>query len=741
MAGDPDPTQRPDDETAPLRPLAGTPLPARRVSPGDVLVGRYRVLRRIGSGGMGEVFEATDTQLERVIALKLVGPVTDDLDADAVLSEARKAARLRHAHIAGVHDAGVVRIGAETMAYIAMEIVPGAERIDAWAHRTDADLPTRLRALADVCDAVSHAHARGVVHGDLKPGNILIDADGGPRVIDFGVARALGVDEPLQASRGGTPGYAAPEQESANAPPLDGRIDVYALGKIARELCAGVRFPPGAERDFHALIAAATDPQRTTRLPGADAMAENLRAIADGRPAPVANSDIVARAQRALGEATTAHRWLWVLGAALFGCAAAYGIGFPLVHAWTPIDRWVVSALAHVPRVSIGGVPLEDMRVVMLQDSDDLDALAATEGLAGVHSTDITSWRRLHGRLMEKLAAAGPTAVVWDIRFFGETEFDDDLVRGIDRIRASGAEVVVGAGDWRVDADGLPAVSRRVLARAGWGAFTANVDADVPWRTHITVTRSAADRAAPSLALRAFGAVRHPGTEMDVRMDTDTGTAELRYWKPVAGVPSARTWVGERESVRLSGVRTLQDDEPGLGLVRGDEVGYLIVTVPEDPVLAGTTDQYSRVFAMSPQELRDRFGGCTVFVANIRAGTADIHPHPGGRRLPGVWAQACAMDELLRGAATRLPPPGLDAIVVLAFALAGGTAGFAGSGSTRHRVLFLTCLGVGCLGLTIGAYALAGLLLNSAVQAVGAIAAWEGSALGARLRRAWTSGA
>jgi len=732
MAIDQGPTRNPDQPTASIADTPAAPSAPTRIATETVVAGRYRVLRWIGAGGMGEVYEAEDLQLHRAVALKIVGPV--DADAEAALAEARKAARLRHPCIATVFDAGIEQIRGARAAFLAMELVPGAERIDAWAARSDADAARTLTALAQVCDAMAHAHAHGVVHGDLKPSNILMDADGNPRVIDFGVSRALGVAESLQDARGGTPGYASPEQEHRNAPILDGRADVYSLGVIARELVGPRIATESGRRDLETIVREAAHPDRAARMSTADELGANLRALAADRALPVSRRDaryIVRHRARVLA---TSHPALWVVASALIGFACAMGIGIPVVHRWTPIDRWVFAASAGIPRVGVDGLALEHVRVILLRDEDDVEALAAAEGLTGITARDTQSFRRLHGRLMEKLALGGPRIVVWDIRFKGESDFDADLIAGIDRLRDAGGDVVLGAGNWGVDPDGLPLVSRDLLAKAGWGSFTAAVDAVIPWRTHLVVARGSGTPANPSLALRAFGAAKHIGTEMDVTLDVDEGIAGLRYWKPVPRVPSGRTWAGQRETVRLSGVRTLEADDPGLGLVRNDKIGYLIVSVPPDVRLREVTLGYSDVFTMSAQELRAHVNGCAVFVANIRAGTADVHPHPGGRMVAGVWAQACAYDTLERAAMTKYPTPSLDATLMGLFALFGSIAGISGRGGMRGRFVFLACLVTLCTGMTIGAYALFGLLVNTAVQAIGAVVAWEASAAGARLR-------
>jgi eukaryotic-like serine/threonine-protein kinase len=171
---------------------------------------RYRLIERIGSGGMGAVYKVEDTVLGRMVALKVVE------EAGAV-EEARIIAGLEHPGIVPVHDAGTLSDGS---AFYAMKLVEGAP-LSEYA----GSLADRLRLLQKICEAVAFAHSRGVVHGDLKPANIMIGAFGEALVMDWGVAALA--REPIRA---GTVGYMAPESS------LTPQSDNYALGAILRDL-------------------------------------------------------------------------------------------------------------------------------------------------------------------------------------------------------------------------------------------------------------------------------------------------------------------------------------------------------------------------------------------------------------------------------------------------------------------------------------------------------------------------
>lgn len=206
-------------------------------------LGPFRVAERIGRGGMGVVYrgEREDADFRQTVALKLIrrGYDFDDVHA-RFLRERRILSRLSHPHLARFIDGGVADDGRP---WFALEYVEG-EPITQWCDRRRLDVRARVQLLLDVCAAVQYAHTALVVHRDLKPGNILVDANGTARLLDFGIAGLLGGDEDGRAeatalgARPLTPAYAAPEQRAGE--PGGVAADVYSLGVVAYELIAGV---------------------------------------------------------------------------------------------------------------------------------------------------------------------------------------------------------------------------------------------------------------------------------------------------------------------------------------------------------------------------------------------------------------------------------------------------------------------------------------------------------------------
>ena len=218
-------------------PDAPPPSPAGDQLAGRRLVGRYRLNRPIASGGMAEVWEATDETLARRVAVKLLHPhlARDESFVRRFRSEAVAAARLAHPSIVSVYDT----FSADGIEGIVMELVVGTTM------RADLDEhgPMRLEAVlaigTQVADALGAAHASGLVHRDVKPANILLSADGRVLVADFGIAKAAeGNDLTTAGAMVGTAKYLAPEQVEGGA--IDGRADLYSLGVVLYEALTGV---------------------------------------------------------------------------------------------------------------------------------------------------------------------------------------------------------------------------------------------------------------------------------------------------------------------------------------------------------------------------------------------------------------------------------------------------------------------------------------------------------------------
>jgi tetratricopeptide (TPR) repeat protein/predicted Ser/Thr protein kinase len=206
-------------------------------------VGRYRILRVIGEGGMGVVYEAQQEHPRRWVALKVIRP---GLASAQMLRrfdrESQALARLHHVGIAQIFEAGTAETVYGSQPYFAMEFIQGTPlRLYADAHHLGTR--ERLDIMSKICAAVEHAHQNGIIHRDLKPGNILVDETGQPKILDFGVARLTDCDPQVTKETEigqpvGTLAYMSPEQVLGDPAQLDSRSDVYALGVVIYELLA-----------------------------------------------------------------------------------------------------------------------------------------------------------------------------------------------------------------------------------------------------------------------------------------------------------------------------------------------------------------------------------------------------------------------------------------------------------------------------------------------------------------------
>ncbi|MBP2364498.1 serine/threonine-protein kinase [Pseudonocardia parietis] len=301
----------------PQRPDATRMMPAPVTEP-ESLGGRYRLEGLIGQGGMADVHRATDTRLNRPVAVKIFGPGNDPTADQRFEQEAQVMANLRHPGLVAVHDFAVE----PGRAYLVMELVDGPTLKDVIA-REDLPPDDIRRIGTEVAQTLAYVHGQGVTHRDVKPSNILIDSDGRARLADFGVAALLGADSHTAAGEIiGTPAYLSPEQVQGRdvGPPTD----VYALGLVLLEAWTGRKEYQGdglqgaAERVHRAPVvpgdvpdplrsaisgATATDPYRR---PDAGRIAEMLAAPG---PAPAAPSPEPEPGRQDLGS-SGAGKWI-----------------------------------------------------------------------------------------------------------------------------------------------------------------------------------------------------------------------------------------------------------------------------------------------------------------------------------------------------------------------------------------------------------------------------------------------
>lgn len=315
-------------------------------------IGPYELVAEANRGGQGVVFRARQPGTNRHVALKrILGGRLATREARARFErEVEALCGLDHPNIVTVY--GVESIDGQPV--LAMEWIDG-QPVDAWARddaRAGRPLRERLAVFLQVCDAVQHAHQRGVIHRDLKPSNILVSATGVSRVVDFGLARAVDSDSSDAARLTGTaellgtPAYASPEQVSLDRAGLDTRTDVYSLGAVLYQLLCGVpphdasrglpalleairkddppapsSVAPGVDRDLSAITLKALARDPALRYQSVDALAADLRRYLAGEPVTAQPPSLAYQLRKLIGRHRTSFALVLVVLAALLAFA------------------------------------------------------------------------------------------------------------------------------------------------------------------------------------------------------------------------------------------------------------------------------------------------------------------------------------------------------------------------------------------------------------------------------------
>jgi len=380
----------------------------------------FAVEGRLGSGATGEVYAARELSTGRAVAIKVLAREVSQASGDRIDREARALASLEHPGIARLYRTGRIAREGSVCRFLSMELVRGARTLAQWRAESARTPRACVAMLAQVCDAVAYAHGRGVIHCDLKPGNILVDDGDRPVVIDFGISRILDADgSPLATVSilgervAGTLTYIAPESLDARAA-ADVRADVHALGAILYELLAQRPFRALADLPLAqrlAAVAAAAPPRladadrpfrgdldrivarATARAPGdryqsVSQLADDLRRHLAGQPVL---ADLQPARERAL-RAIVRHRRAVLAGAVAFAMLVATTL-ISLGFARTAVREARLANLNAAARAV-----------------DDADLLLINQHLLGLGAADATP----EGRLLARAAALQGTSLLHD---------------------------------------------------------------------------------------------------------------------------------------------------------------------------------------------------------------------------------------------------------------------------------------------------------------------------------------
>ena len=349
-------------------------------------LGPYKIVRHLGTGGMGAVWLAEDTRLHRQVALKMVRPADTGGAAarERLMREARAAASLNHQHIATVHDI----LDHDDQVVIVLEYVDG-ETLHTRIKRGPLPPPEAVEIAIQIAKALSTAHAHGIVHRDLKPANVIIGEGGHAKVLDFGLARLLDLGSTQTAAARvetagvvgfvGTPGYAAPEQMVSSV--VDERADLYALGVVLFEMIGGRRPFPGHDPLQLATSKLSQDapPLSSTGKLVPPALERLVAQLLQRDPAdrPASAADVVSRLRDVYGVPSSVELakvraprfWTSAAAVALLVVLAGFGAWQLGGFARPPIDPSAPPVIAVVPLANDSGDPAKDYLAAGIAES------------------------------------------------------------------------------------------------------------------------------------------------------------------------------------------------------------------------------------------------------------------------------------------------------------------------------------------------------------------------------------
>jgi len=361
----PCPSCTPFHDAAKTRTSAGDPPTAPAQSYRGRTFGNYTILDEISRGAMGVVYKARQHGLDRVVALKvlLAGEMATEAQVVRFQREAQAAARLHHPAIVPVHEVG----SHEGKHYYTMDVVEG-KNLGELIRAGEVSTRRALDIASEVAEALEHAHAEGVIHRDIKPGNIMIDGRGHVHILDFGLAKQLDSDTRFTRTGTtiGTPAYMPPEQASGESPRVDHRADIYSLGAVLYEMLTGQppftgdtmmntlmrvmneepvppkRLNPRIHRDIQTIVLKAMEKSPERRYPTMRALSDDIRRFIAGESISARPAGLLHRAWRSLKK----HR------SAVFAIVAIASIG---LAAYATLQQMILNSSLRMDQALEGG--------------------------------------------------------------------------------------------------------------------------------------------------------------------------------------------------------------------------------------------------------------------------------------------------------------------------------------------------------------------------------------------------
>lgn len=659
------------------------------------IIDDYYCVASLGQGASGQVFKALACCGEpKLVALKLLRFASGETEGRFREREIEILKALNCPHVARYLDSGT----SGGMMYLAMELVRGRPLDEYLAERAQR-LEDKLAVFQHVCEVVAGLHAEGVIHRDLKPKHLLIDEQAQPWIVDFGISAVRSEDWPTRVRRAqtelghilGTVKYMSPEQAWGGLLRVDHRADIWSLGIMLYEIATGGAYPydlepiddmTGHDALLHriqtempkkpriaaprysdalvTLISRCLAHEAGRRLDSADTLARDLGRCLSGQSIQTKRLPFAYRLKRvAIGLAAHWRVGLWAstVGVILFFLFAVSIISGARVQVAGPdygrdTRRSLAAAALDADGIVIAGISDASLRVV--------PDLADSNGVCGV-TRDIKSWRALHGRLMERLAAVHPRAVMWDFYFRTPQPGDAEFVRGVQALQQAGVPVALAVQEY--DDDGRPELSPQLfeplIDAVVHGVIKARDMVARPGEMVLALRRG--DEVYPALILATFAAVVHPQHRMMIDWPDSAITLRLIHHPRAGG--------DEFLPVDRVGLTTIYTTDAARGATRGlrvsDVLGCTAFTLEPPENWERRTIPYESLLTASQAELADRLSGRIVLFGNLRAaGLFSKHDRKRVRYgteivddVPGCYLMADALSGLL--ANRYLRPSGL----------------------------------------------------------------------------------
>ena len=625
------------------------------------------IVSEIGRGRFGVVYKAWRLEGEpSLVALKILSG-TGEMERSRFEREIAVLKKIHSPRVVRCLDAGVTG----DAVYFVMDYVQGVHLDEYLASMTD-NLKEKLTIFRRVCLAVADAHAAGVVHRDLKPRNILIDADGQPHILDFGICTVETPDWSSWARHTitragdiiGTLRYMSPEQAWGGvAGAIDERSDIWSLGIMLYEIVtdgdypyslAGTAEKPPHEhlleqlrkelprlprldqhpngRDLEILLERCLAWEPRHRIQSVDKLSDDLARYCRGGRIKTKRLWIPHRLKRVAVGAATRSRWTF---------AAAF-MALLAVTLWSTVYLfhvgWNVSGRRGPPTADAKGEAAqphpvrEAIRVIGIFD-DTIDAVvswAARNGIDGV-SADITTWRGVHGHLMERLSLAGPRVIVWDYFFRTPQAHDARFVQGLAQLEKAGVPVVLAVGNY--GPGGRPDLSAGIVgpldSRLRHGGIIARDMVKRPGE-FVLALKLPDGAVVPGLALATMAAELHPDTRLDLDWSGRRRRIGLLYEL------QAGAYLRERDQIELTGVFPAGNRQT---VVHADAIlGCRRFALDAPEAWADRTVHYDALLSCTDAELESHVGGKLVIFGDMRLARPGFRPDRHSVRYAGTGA-------------------------------------------------------------------------------------------------------